>query len=199
MHYIVGLGNPGEEYKETRHNVGWRVMNLVLQAWNLPSLIPENKYHGFTTIGGFKQHPVRILYPTTYMNKSGVAVEKFVPKKDIEDLIVVHDDVDLPFGQIRIGKGRGDGGNNGVKSIIESLNSKDFIRVRIGIAHTGLLGGNAKRPAGGRALEKFVLKPFSPKEQESLPTVLKTAQQALETIIIDGLEVAMNRFNESKK
>jgi len=199
MHYIVGLGNPGEEYKDTRHNVGWRVMNLVLQAWNLPSLIPENKYHGFTTIGGYEQHPVRILYPTTYMNKSGTAVEKFVPKKDIEDLIVVHDDIDLPFGQIRVGKGRGAGGNNGVNSIIDKLGSKDFIRVRIGIAQTGLLSGKSKRPAGGRALEKFVLKPFSPKEQERLPEVLQTAQKAIETILTDGVEAAMNQFNEQKK
>lgn len=195
MFYIVALGNPGDKYQHTRHNVGWMAIDLALQSWNLPSLIEEKKFSGRTTMGGLNENPIRALYPDTYMNNSGTAVKKFVAGHDIENLIVVHDDVDLPFGEVKVVKGRGAGGNNGVQSIIDKLGTKNFIRVRIGISPTSFWTGKVKRPSGGRALERFVLKEFSKKEKEKLPEVLETVKQAIESIVNEGVETAMNKYN----
>jgi PTH1 family peptidyl-tRNA hydrolase len=138
---------------------------------------------------------ITVLYPETYMNNSGVAVQKLVPKEHIARLIVVHDDIDLPFGEVKVAQGRGAGGNNGVQSVIQKLNSKDFVRVRIGIAPTSFWTGKVKRPAGGGPLERFVLQEFSKQEQKQLPEVLQTVQQALETVVGEGVAVAMNQYN----
>ena len=108
---------------------------------------------------------------------------------------MLHDDIDLPFGQIKIGRGRGDGGNNGIKSIIQKLGTKDFVRIRIGIAPTSFWSGKTKRPAGGGPLERFVLKPFSTKEAKQLEEVAEKSYQALQEILKNGPEIAMNKFN----
>jgi PTH1 family peptidyl-tRNA hydrolase len=198
MFYIVALGNPGEKYARTRHNVGWMAIDVALQAWNLPSLIAESKYSGRTTMGGLKNQPIRVLYPDTYMNNSGTAVKKFVATHDVENLIVVHDDIDLPFGEVRVNYGRGAGGNNGVDSIIKKLGTKNFVRVRIGIAPTSIWTGRVKRPRGGGPLERYVLKEFSKKEQQQLPKVLETVRDVIETVLESGVEVAMNQYNEGQ-
>ena len=134
MFYLVALGNPGDEYANTRHNIGWLVGDFVLAQAGLPALITDKSVSGQVTEGMVGGTAVKILYPDTYMNNSGAAVAKFVPRSEVGNLIVIHDDIDLPFGEIKLGKGRGDGGNNGVKSIIEKLGTKDFIRIRVGIA-----------------------------------------------------------------
>lgn len=195
MFYIVGLGNPGKKYERTRHNVGWQVLDLTLQAWNLPSLIEEKAVSGRTTEGTVHGEFVKVLYPDTFMNNSGAAVVKFVLKDEIEHLIVVHDDIDLPLGEVKVAKGRGAGGNNGVKSIIGTLGSKAFVRIRIGIAPKSFFTGDMKRPAGGGPLERFVLKPFGVLEQRELPAVYETAREAIETVLRDGVEAAMNQCN----
>ncbi len=195
MHYIVGLGNPGTKYEETRHNVGWMLLDYMREQASLPALVHEKKNSAHLTEGSISGVSVKLIYPDTYMNNSGSAVAKFVSKDEIQNLIVVHDDVDLPFGTIKIGKGRGDGGNNGIKSIISKLGSKDFIRIRIGIAPTSFWTGEVKRPRGGRVLESFVLKPFSKKEEKQLNEVLEKTYKALQEILKNGPEVAMNRFN----
>jgi PTH1 family peptidyl-tRNA hydrolase len=120
---------------------------------------------------------------------------KFVPKAEIGNLIVIHDDIDLPLGEIKLGKGRGDGGNNGIKSLIEKLGTKDFIRIRIGIAPRSFWTGEVKRPKGGGPLERFVLKPFTTKEEAQLKEVKECAYGALQEILLHGLEIAMNKFN----
>ncbi len=195
MIYIVALGNPGEKYQHTRHNVGWLAMDYCIQELQLPSLIESSAASGHTTEGIVQGKEVKVLYPSTFMNNSGSAVVKFVPKEEIGNLIVIHDDVDLPFGEIKIGKGRGAGGNNGVKSIIEKTKAKDFVRIRIGIAPKSFWTGKMKRPAGGGPLERFVLKPFTPKEQKQLPEVVKKIKESLETIITSGADEAMNKHN----
>jgi PTH1 family peptidyl-tRNA hydrolase len=129
------------------------------------------------------------------MNNSGSAVAKLVPKDKIADLVVLHDEIDLPFGEIKISKGRGGGGNNGVSSIIQKLGSKDFVRIRIGIAPTSFWTGKVKRPAGGGSLERFVLKPFTPREQKQLPEVFRKVDAALQTVVEKGVEEAMNQWN----
>jgi len=194
-HYIVALGNPGERYARTRHNVGWVALDLALQAWGLPSLIEEKAVSGRTTEGVVCDRFVRVLYPDTFMNNSGAAVKKFVPADAVNRLIVVHDDIDLPLGEVRVVCDRGAGGNNGVSSIIQKLGTKAFVRVRIGIAPTSWISGEVKRPAGGGPLERFVRKPFGLLEQRRLPDVYETARAAIETVIAEGATAAMNRWN----
>ena len=195
MFYIVGLGNPGEKYRNTRHNIGWLVLDYVREQASLPTLVHEKQNSAQVTGGILAGEEVTIVYPDTFMNNSGAAVVKFVKKAETEKLIVLHDDIDLPFGQIKIGRGRGDGGNNGIKSIIQKLGTKDFVRIRIGIAPTSFWSGKTKRPAGGGPLERFVLKPFSTKEAKQLEEVAEKSYQALQEILKNGPEIAMNKFN----
>ncbi len=195
MFYIVGLGNHGEKYQNTRHNVGWLVCDYVREKSSLPSLAPDNSMSGRVTEGTIGGEIVRMLYPDTFMNNSGSAVAKFVPRSEVENLIIIHDDIDLPLGEVRMAKGRGDGGNNGVKSIIEKLGTKDFIRIRVGIAPRSFWSGEVKRPKGGGPLERFVLKPFTRSEEPKLEEIKDYAYKALQTIIVEGLEKAMNTYN----
>ena len=195
MFYIVGLGNHGEKYQNTRHNVGWAICDYVRAEARLPELAPDKSMSGRVTEGKVAGVFVDVLYPDTFMNNSGAAVAKFVPRDKVSNLIVIHDDIDLPLGEIKIGKGRGDGGNNGVKSIIEKLGTKDFIRIRIGIAPRSFWTGEVKRPKGGGPLERFVLKPFTKKEAEQLKEVKERAYAALQEILRNGLEIAMNKYN----
>jgi peptidyl-tRNA hydrolase, PTH1 family len=195
MFYIVGLGNHGERYQGTRHNVGWLVCDYIREQARLPELVGDKAMSGRVTEGLIVGTPVRLLYPDTYMNNSGSAAVKFVPKNEVGNLIVVHDDIDLPLGEIKLGRGRGDGGNNGIKSLIEKLGTKDFIRIRIGIAPRSFWTGEVKRPKGGGPLERFVLKPFTRKEEEQLKEVKERAYGALQETLLHGLEIAMNKFN----
>jgi len=195
MKYLVPLGNPGDRYVDTRHNVGWLAMDHIIENRGWSHLIEDKHMSGKTTGGRIGNEPVVILYPDTFMNNSGSAVVKFVPKTAIADLVVLHDDIDLPFGEIKISAGRGGGGNNGVSSIIQKLDSKDFIRIRIGIAPKSFWTGKTKRPSGGGPLERFVLKPFTLAERKQLPELFTTVDAALETVAEHGVEVAMNRFN----
>lgn len=195
MKYIVPLGNPGEKYESTRHNVGWLALDHVIATRNWPSLIEAKSMSGRVTDGRLGDHAVSVLYPDTYMNNSGAAVAKFVQSDHISDLIVLHDDIDLPFGTIKISHGRGGGGNNGVTSIIGKLGSKDFARIRIGIAPTSFWTGKIKRPSGGGPLERFVLKPFTPSERKQLPELFDRVDAALQALIEKGIETAMNQYN----
>ena len=195
MFYIVALGNPGEKYQNTRHNVGWLVGDFVRTEAGLPGLVADTSVSGQVTEGTIGGVSVKVLYPDTYMNNSGAAVAKFVPKNGVGTMIVIHDDIDLPFGEIKLGKGRGDGGNNGVKSIIEKLGTKEFIRIRIGIAPKSFWTGEIKRPKGGGPLERYVLKPFTKGEAAKLKEVKERAYGALQAILTTGLESAMNKYN----
>ena len=195
MKYIVPLGNPGDKYRLTRHNVGWLAMDHVIASRSWPGLIEDKPMSGRSTGGRLGSEPIAILYPETFMNNSGTAVVKFVPKSEMQDLIVLHDEIDLPFGEIKVSKGRGAGGNNGVKSIFEKTGLKEFVRIRIGIAPTSFWTGKVKRPSGGGPLERFVLKPFTPSEQKQLPEVFAKIDAAVQTVVEQGAEAAMNQYN----
>lgn len=195
MFYIVGLGNHGEKYQNTRHNVGWLICDYVREKGGLPTLAPDNSMSGRVTEGVISGVAVRMLYPDTFMNNSGSAVAKFVPRNEVENLIIIHDDIDLPLGEIKLGRGRGDGGNNGIKSVIDKLGTKDFIRIRVGIAPRSFWTGEVKRPKGGGPLERFVLKPFTRSEGEKLEEVKERAYGALQETLLKGLESAMNKYN----
>ena len=194
MHYLVGLGNPGEKYKNTRHNVGWLMVESLLKEKGLPGLVESSKYAGRISEGMLAGEELTSLLPNTFMNKSGSAVAKLVPKEEVDRLIVVHDDVDLPIGEMKMAVDRGAGGHNGIQSIIDSLGSKEFIRIRIGVAGKSFWTGKTKRPVGDR-LSGHVLGTFGRREQKALAELIPTFMTAVETTLVDGVEKAMNQFN----
>jgi len=174
MYIVVGLGNPGEEYSHTRHNTGQMVLDYI------------------STLTKVK---AKFIFPDTFMNKSGSAVAKVVKLKPAaKKLVVIHDDIDLPLGVLKISYGRGSGGHRGVESIIRALKTPEFIRVRIGISPTTLTG-KLKKPKGEKAVTDFILGKFKPAEDKVLKKVIKTASDAVQIIIAEGREKAMNEFN----
>ena len=194
-YYIVGLGNPGEKYANTRHNVGW----VVLDAWRAAHGVGEP--HDAAAVSGrvaetvIDDTAVTLLYPTTFMNHSGTAVKKLLSGAALEHLVVVYDDIDIPFGQIKVSRGGGAGGHNGIKSITRELGSESYLRVRVGIAPRHLLTRQPVRPSGKR-LPDFVLKSFTGREQRALSDIAAQAVGALDTIVLQGVTAAMNQYNQ---
>lgn len=194
MFLIVGLGNPGPEYKDTRHNIGWYLLERFIKATGLPEAWHSQTYAGMVSEGVFKSEDVRILFPHTYMNRSGAAVLKGGAKElEPSRIIVVHDDIDLPFGSIRVSFDRGAGGHNGVRSIIDALGNTKFVRIRIGIAHTTIFG-TLKRPTGD-ALSNYVLAPFTKREMAELEKLAPKFIEALTLCVTLGVEKAMQEIN----
>jgi peptidyl-tRNA hydrolase, PTH1 family len=192
---IVPLGNVGEEYLMTRHNVGWIVLDHYVKEKGLSTPVFSRGYSGAFTEGVIEGVPVRVLYPHTLMNNSGTAVRKlFQDGGEIEKLVVVHDDIDLPFGTVRVHVGRGAGGHNGIRSIIDALGTNGFTRIRVGIGKKTLFG-TLKRPQGD-ALSSFVLGTFSPKETKVLEEVGVRVVSALDLIVKRGSEYAMQQCNQ---
>ncbi len=182
---IVGLGNPGREYRATRHNVGFMVVDSLAQAWQIRMMRVQAKaIIGSGVVAGNK---VVLAKPQTYMNLSGESVVPLMRFYKIASscLMVVHDDLDLPPGTLRLRPGGGAGGQKGVASIIQRLNGQDFARLRIGIG----------RPPGQMDAAAFVLQGFSAAEQELMNLVLDRSVKAAETFVSEGLDAAMNRFN----
>lgn len=184
MKIVVGLGNPGPDYKETRHNIGYKVLEelaarhrVVRQESKYDSIIGETRING---------HKVLLVKPLTYMNLSGKAVQPLVHwhKLDLSDLIVIYDDMDLPVGSLRIRAAGGSGGHKGIKSIMDRLNTDSFPRVRIGI---------------GRPIERdaanWVLGRFSGLEKEQMTIAVNKAADAVERWAAAGLTEAMNAYN----
>jgi len=170
------------------------VLDILVSRAGLPPAVLSARYSGKVSAGQLEQQDVMVLYPDTFMNNSGRAVKKLVPSVETDHLVVLHDDVDLPLGQVRVSFGRGSGGHNGIASIIDSLGTKDFIRVRLGIAPTSLFTGLIKRPVGEK-MPKFVLGNFSARELVKVKGVGKAVLEAVVTILNDGYMMAMNRFN----
>lgn len=183
---VVGLGNPGGEYARSRHNVGYRVVEAL--ARESGAQLKSRKFKGLVAEARIGGEPAIIVKPLTYYNLSGECVAavlayfKIAPGK----LIVVHDDLDLEPGRLRLKRGGGDAGNRGVRSIVATLGTPDFIRVRVGIG----------RPRPGADSKEHVLVPMSAREVEEFETAIERASQAVKAIIADGLELAMNRYNQ---
>ena len=199
---IVGLGNPGEEYEQTRHNAGRMAVEAFWKAQDIAGdwVFDKKRYALLTrsllvSKAAKKKVDVTLVLPETFMNKSGKAVSAFVKStKAAEKLVVVHDDIDLPLGTVRISFGRGSGGHKGVESIVKSLKTKDFVRVRIGIAPT-TPSGKIKKPKGSDKVQNFILGAFKPKELDALKKVFKKTSALLEVVVSDGHVSAMNQFN----
>lgn len=188
MTIVVGLGNPGKRYSRTRHNVGFMVVDHLAKAYGL-SFKEQDDY--LISHGNIEGYPVTLLKPLTYMNLSGVAVKKIVDKKIIENLpnsiIVVHDDLDLPLGKLKIRRNGSSGGHKGVNSIIENLGTKDFIRVKVGIGKKE-----------GVDVSEYVLSPFTKEEKPIIEEKILQAAQSIVTILCEGLERAMNKYNREE-
>ena len=197
MHYIVGLGNPGTKYENTRHNVGFLMVQHFRNTSGFPNFVSSGKYAGKISEGVLDGEEVILLMPDTYMNKSGSSVVKLVPKQEAEHLIVMYDDVDLALGEIKISFGKGSGGHNGIESIASALGTKEFTRVRIGIARKSLWTGKIKRPTGER-MSGHVLGQFTKREENALEKAKERAVGALHTILTEGVEKAMNEYNSNE-
>lgn len=182
---ITGLGNPGPRYHHNRHNVGFMVVDTLADKANIP--LRRVEFRALVGKGEYANERLILAKPQTFMNNSGQAVTALVRfyKIPTERLLVVHDDLDLPFGTLRLRPGGGAGGQRGMGSIISKLNTRDFARLRVGIG----------RPPGRMDPSDYVLHDFDPPEQEMLPEVLASAVDAITMFINEGMEWTMNKFN----
>ena len=182
---VVGLGNPGPRYAGTRHNAGFLVVDLLAERMG-----GRFRRRGLCDVmeGRLAGAPVVLAKPRAYMNESGgpiVAVSRFY-KVPVDRLTVVHDDLDLPFGTLRVKRGGGDGGHNGLRSATAALGSREYARVRFGIG----------RPPGRQDPADYVLRDFSAAERKDLGNLVDRAADAVEALLSEGLEAAQNAFNE---
>jgi PTH1 family peptidyl-tRNA hydrolase len=184
---IVGLGNPGLEYKFNRHNVGFMVMDTLAEG--LGSKFGKMQGNAMIAQVNHEEHRLILAKPRTFMNKSGASVgqlQRFY-KTPLDKLIIVYDDVDLPFETLRLRPEGGSAGHNGMKSIIERLGRQGFARLRVGVG----------RPKGRMKTPDHVLQDFSREEKEALPFVLRRAAEAVEEWVHEGITAAMNKYNNN--
>lgn len=185
MYLIVGLGNPESEYANTRHNMGFDTINEIAKNNNIS--ITKSKFKALYEIGIIQGKKVILLKPQTFMNLSGEAIKEVVNFYNIETekIIVIYDDIDTEKGNIRIRKKGGAGSHNGMKSVIQELNTTEFIRIRVGIG----------QPEFKNDMINYVLGKVPEEEQKVLQQGIKNATNAVEEIIKNGIDIAMNKFN----
>ena len=190
MILIVGLGNPGKQYKKTRHNIGFLIIeNLKLKVEGFSDWRYEKKCQAEISQGKIDNQKMILAKPQIFMNNSGKSVKSLINFYKITSpgFVVIHDDIDLPLGKIRISKGRGAAGHKGVESIIKELKTKNFIRFRIGIQPKEFKPKN---------VEKFVLQKFNKDEEGAVREVIKKSAEAIEIVLKEGLEKAMGKYNK---
>ena len=185
MKIIAGLGNPGDQYRMTRHNMGFLVVDALADDAGIA--IHKRKFEALLGDGRIGTERVLLVKPQSFMNLSGSCIRQVIDfyQKTAEDLIVVHDDLDLPFGTVRIKVGGGDGGHKGVRSVMDHLGGGAFTRVRLGIG----------KPPFKEDTEHYVLQTFPKADLETLAGVIRTAGEAVREILEEGARPAMNRFN----
>ncbi len=196
MPYIIaGLGNPGEEYANTRHNTGRLVLDFIRKENGDEEFKLNKKIDALTADCKIGKEKVNLIAPETFMNNSGKAVSLLVKSiKAAEKLIVIYDDFSLPLGRMRISYNRSSGGHNGLESIIKAVKTEAFIRIRIGTASENAKG-NAKLIHGEEKIEKFILGKFKDDELKTLKKVSKNVNEAVAMIIREGREKAMSVWN----
>ena len=185
MYLIVGLGNPENEYSHTRHNMGFDTINQIAKNNNIQ--ITKNKFKGLCESTIIQNQKVILLKPQTYMNLSGESVKEVVEFYNLkpEEIIVIYDDIDIEKGHIKIRKKGGAGSHNGMKSVVEELQSTDFARIRVGIG----------QPEFKSDMINYVIGKVSQEEQEILQQGVEKAAKAVEEILKNGIDIAMNKFN----
>jgi len=192
---IVGLGNPGDEYEGTRHNTGRVIAEAFAKAQKCDEFVFDKKANAQVAEGKLKREKFTIVLPDTFMNKSGNAVLRFVKsKKAAEQLVVIHDDLDLPLGRFKISFNRGSGGHRGVESITRAIKTEAFVRVRVGISKDAGKG-KVKKPSGEDAVGDFILGKYKPAEVSEFKKVSKKICEALAVLVAEGREKAMGDFN----
>ena len=185
LYVVIGLGNPGKKYRRTRHNVGFDTIECLGESHNIK--ISKIKYKSVYGEGRIGNEKVLLVKPQTYMNNSGITALEIRRYYDVpvENIIVVYDDVDIDFGALRIRPKGSAGSHNGMKSMIYHLQNDEFSRIRIGVG----------RPEGQQDLASFVLNDFNKDEREIISSTIKKASEAVEAIIIKGINKAMNEYN----
>lgn len=186
MKLIVGLGNPGKQYEKTRHNIGFEVIDKLSERLSIP--LDQAKFKGLYGIGHSHGEKVLLLKPLTYMNLSGESIRSIMDYYDIdlEDLIVIYDDMDLPVGKIRLRQKGSAGGHNGVKSTIAHIGSQQFNRIRVGI----------NRPTNGQSITDYVLGKFTKEEMAMIDEVILKCSQACESYLEQPFLQVMNDYNQ---
>jgi peptidyl-tRNA hydrolase, PTH1 family len=186
MKCIVGLGNPGKQYEHTRHNIGFEVIDALSQQLSIP--LDQSKFKGLYGIGFYKGEKVLLLKPLTYMNLSGESIRAVMDyyQIEIEDLVVIYDDLDLPVGKIRLRQKGSAGGHNGIKSTIAHLCTQEFNRVRIGI----------DRPQNGMSVPDYVLGRFRSEETKLTEEAVKKSADACEAWLSSPFLQVMNEYNQ---
>ena len=187
---FAGLGNPGDQYSRTRHNIGFDVLDAL--ADRAGCRVNKEKFNAAYTGTRMGLQDILLVKPLSYMNRSGIPIQKLAAyfKIDIADIIVIHDDMDLAFGKIKIVQGRGHGGHNGIRSIIDVFGQKACIRVRVGIGRPG--------PGSDRSVTGHVLGKYTPDQQAGLDQVIDDACDACLSILEKGVVKAMNLVNSSR-
>jgi PTH1 family peptidyl-tRNA hydrolase len=194
MKLVVGLGNPGEEYENTRHNTGFIMLDFILGKkveWK-DSSGTKLLFYRDSTLG----KPTEYIKPTTFMNNSGNAVVfvKDKHKLNLKDIVVIYDDIDLPIGKMKISFNRSSGGHNGLESIIKKLKSEEFVRIRIGTS-PATPSGKIRKPKGEKDVLKFLLGKYKKSELDELKKLSKKVVEALEVIFTEGKDKAMSLYN----
>jgi len=189
MILIIGLGNPGEKYSDTRHNIGFKIVEQFAEKNDFSHFKLSKKFKSEISEGSFKEKKVMLAKPLTFMNLSGKSIKSMIDffKKENCETIVIHDEIDLPLGKIKISKNRGAAGHKGIESILKELKTKDFIRLRIGISG---IKKNKKQT------ESFVLERFKKEEKIVADAMVKKSIEAIETVIEKGLGKAMTVYNK---
>jgi len=184
---LIGLGNPGREYRDNRHNIGFMMIDRLIVRLNARGLKVQSK--AIVTTATYEDRKLILAKPQTYMNLSGQSIQGLVHfyKLPVENMLVAFDDLDLPFGTIRLRPGGGAGGQKGFASAIEKLGTKDIARLRLGIG----------RPPGRMDPSAYVLQDFSREEMKILSEIVDRAADAALTFVVDGLNKAMNKYNGS--
>jgi len=191
MRLILGLGNPGEEYRDTRHNVGFRVVEELARRWETPiDRLDCNSLTGRALLEEAGEGGVLLARPQTYMNRSGYAARCFAERYGIDPaaVLVVYDEVNLPLGKIRLRRSGSPAGHRGLESVIENLRTAEVPRLRLGVA------AGEGRPTGEELVE-FVLSPFAAEEREAVEEMVRRAADACEAWVREGIEAAMQGFN----
>ncbi|WP_317889886.1 aminoacyl-tRNA hydrolase [Sutcliffiella deserti] len=186
MKVFVGLGNPGRQYEQTRHNIGFMVIDELADRWNIS--LSQSKFKGIYGQGIVNGEKVLLVKPLTYMNLSGECVRPLLDfyKLEAEDVVIVYDDLDLPVGKLRLRQKGSAGGHNGIKSLILHLQTQNFNRIRMGI----------DRPTNGQSVSDYVLGRFSQEEQPDITWAVKRASEACEEALEKEFLQVMNTFNQ---
>lgn len=192
---IVGLGNPGKEYEKTRHNAGRSAVELVAKQDDVDDFVFNKTVNALVAKGKVSGEGATLVLPETMMNLSGKAVAAFVKSpKAAKNLLVIHDDLDLPLGTIKMVFGRGSGGHKGVESVMRAIKTKDFARLRIGISAAGRKN-QAKKVSGEEKVIKLVIGKWKPSEEAAVKKILKKAVEAARLFASEGVESATQFAN----